>query len=356
MKRCCLRRATPFPSTGCAKCSNFRARPFSRRHTSFRAATTSGAESFWDSPLEIDGEEQAISPKAKFYKLYSELDETAFESFLEDNPDIKSQGYEAFDFDFIGDPTKKGYDTGLKTKQGDPVLALDVKRGIMIVEQTGEDALGLEYAGKLALCKKPENVYVGTCEGLGDYGSYVSEIADRYSATLGINASGFADYEGNGTGGLPYGFLKSGGTEIQGAVGNGWKIIGFDESNHLQVGEFSDTSGLRDAVEFHPALIINGQNLIAGTGLNDQQPRTAIGQAKDGTVLMLVIDGRQFHSFGVSIERCGEIMEKYGAYQASMLDGGSSSVMVYKGREITSPTTLSQNEEGRTLPDAFLVK
>ena len=27
-------------------------------------------------------------------------------------------------------------------------------------------------------------------------------------------------------------------------------------------------------------------------------------------------------------------MGEYGAYQASMLDGGSSSVMVYKGREI----------------------
>ena len=52
---------------------------------------------------------------------------------------------------------------------------------------------------------------------------------------------------------------------------------------------------------------------MAGTGLNDQQPRTAIGQAKDGTVLMLVIDGRQFHSFGISIERCGEIMGEYGA-------------------------------------------
>ena len=116
------------------------------------------------------------------------------------------------------------------------------------------------------------------------------------------------------------------------------------------------TSSLRDAVEFHPALIINGENLVAGTGLNEQQPRTAIGQAKDGTVIMMVIDGRQMHSFGISIERCGEIMEQYGAYQASMLDGGSSSVMVYRGREITSPTTLSQNEEGRYLPDAFLVK
>ena len=71
---------------------------------------------------------------------------------------------------------------------------------------------------------------------------------------------------------------------------------------------------------------------------------------------MLVVDGRQFHSFGISIEKCADIMESYGAYQASMLDGGSSSVMVYDGREITSPTTLSQNPEGRYLPDAFLVK
>ena len=70
----------------------------------------------------------------------------------------------------------------------------------------------------------------------------------------------------------------------------------------------------------------------------------------------VVVDGRQFHSFGISIERCAEIMESYNAYQASMLDGGSSSVMVYQGREITSPTTLSQNPEGRYLPDAFLIR
>ena len=177
-----------------------------------------------------------------------------------------------------------------------------------------------------------------------------------YDAILGINASGFADFDGNGTGGTVYGFLKSQGEKYQDAVGNGWKIIGFDENDHLQVGAFSDTSNLRDAVEFHPALIINGENLVAGTGLNEEQPRTAIGQAEDGTVIMLVVDGRQFHSFGISIERCGEIMESYGAYQASMLDGGSSSVMVYDGREITSPTTLSKNPEGRYLPDAFLVK
>lgn len=301
-------------------------------------------------------ENVASTPKAQFYQTFSELDEDSFEAFLRDNPEYIADGYDHINIDLIGDPTKKNYDTGIVTKQGHAVLAINAEHGILIAEIVGEDSLGMEYAGKIALCKKPENVFVGTCEGLFSYGSYVSDMVRNYDAILGINASGFADYEGNGTGGLPYGFLKSQGQKLQDAVGDTWKIIGFDEENHLQIGAFNDTSNLRDAVEFHPALIINGENLVAGTGLNEQQPRTSIGQAEDGTVIMLVVDGRQFHSFGISIERCAEIMESYHAYQASMLDGGSSSVMVYQGREITSPTTLSKNPEGRYLPDAFLVR
>lgn len=301
-------------------------------------------------------EEQASTPEERFYQTFSELDRDSFEAFLRDNPEYIADGYENININLIKDPEDKNYNTGIKTKQGDTVLAVNAEHGILIAEIVGEDSLGMEYAGKVALCKQPENIIVGTCRGLYEYGSYVSEMVSDYNAILGINASGFDDYEGNGTGGLPYGFLKSEGKTLQPAVGDTWKIIGFDEDDHLQIGAFSDTSNLRDAVEFHPALIINGENLVAGLGLNDQQPRTAIGQAQDGTVIMLVIDGRQLHSFGISIERCGEIMERYGAYQASMLDGGSSSVMVYDGREITSPTTLSQNPEGRYLPDAFLVR
>lgn len=301
-------------------------------------------------------EEQASTPEERFYQTFSELDRDSFEAFLRDNPEYIADGYENININLIKDPEDKNYNTGIKTKQGDTVLAVNAEHGILIAEIVGEDSLGMEYDGKVALCKQPENIIVGTCRGLYEYGSYVSEMVSDYNAILGINASGFDDYEGNGTGGLPYGFLKSEGKTLQPAVGDTWKIIGFDEDDHLQIGAFSDTSNLRDAVEFHPALIINGENLVAGSGLNDQQPRTAIGQAQDGTVIMLVIDGRQLHSFGISIERCGEIMERYGAYQASMLDGGSSSVMVYDGREITSPTTLSQNPEGRYLPDAFLVR
>ena len=313
-----------------------------------------GVTSSWDASSDVM--QAAATPEEQFYQTFSELDRESFEAYLKEHPEVLENGYDQIEIDLIDDPTKKNYDTGIKTKQGHTVLAINAAHGILIAEIVGEDSLGMEYAGKVALCKHPENVFVGTCEGLFEYGSYVSDMVRDYDAILGINASGFADYEGNGTGGLPYGFLKSEGETLQTAVGDDWKIIGFDESNHLQIGAFSDTSQLRDAVEFHPALIINGENLVAGTGLNEQQPRTAIGQAEDGTVIMLVVDGRQFHSFGISIEKCADIMESYGAYQASMLDGGSSSVMVYDGREITSPTTLSQNPEGRYLPDAFLVK
>ena len=313
-----------------------------------------GVSSAWDDVKETDT--KASTPKDQFFETFAELDQDSFNQFIRENPEYIADGYDTMNIDLIGEATQKKYDTGLKTIAGDSVIAINAKYGIMIAEVSGQDDLGMEYAGKIAFCKQPERLLVGVCEDLFGSGSFVSGIVSRYDAILGINASGFADYEGNGTGGLPYGFLKSEGEKLQDAVGNGWKIIGFDKENRLQIGDFDDTSDLRDGVEFHPALILNGENMVAGSGMNEEQPRTAIGQTKDKTVIMLVVDGRQTHSFGISIERCGEIMEQYGAYQASMLDGGSSSVMVYDGREITSPTTLSQNAEGRYLPDAILVR
>lgn len=315
-----------------------------------------GLESTWE-PETDPADETPTTPRGQFLSRFSELDAESFDSFIQKNPEYIEDGYDKIDIDLVGDdPTKKRYDTGLWTTQGDPVVAINAEYGILIAEVSGEDELGLEYAGKLAFCHQPERVSVGLCEGLFSYGSFVSDMARDYDAMLAVNASGFADYEGNGTGGIPYGFLKSEGREIQGAEGGDWKIIGFDNEDRLQIGAFSDTSSLRDAVEFWPVLILNGENIIRNAGLNDAQPRTAIGQTKDKTAMFLVVDGRKTHSFGITYAGCGEIMERYGAYQAAMLDGGSSSVMVYNGREITSPTTLSQNPEGRYLPDCFVVK
>ena len=111
---------------------------------------------------------------------------------------------------------------------------------------------------------------------------------------------------------------------------------------------------MRDAAEFRPLLINNGEIVVKvqdGWGIN---PRTALGQTETGAVLMLIINGRSTSSLGCKSIEGAKILHKYGAVQASALDGGSSSVMYYNGRVITYPSGANKTD-GRQLPDAFVV-
>ena len=100
-------------------------------------------------------------------------------------------------------------------------------------------------------------------------------------------------------------------------------------------------------------IIVDGnKSTVTGTG-GGLNPRTVIGQTADGTVLLLVIDGRQTTSLGASYEDCIRIMQQYGAINAANLDGGSSSVMVHDGKIINSIVTMG---EGRSVPTAWLVE
>ena len=52
---------------------------------------------------------------------------------------------------------------------------------------------------------------------------------------------------------------------------------------------------------------------------------------------MLVIDGRRpGHSLGVDMLELTNIMLKYGAYNASNLDGGGSSTMYFNGKVLNA--------------------
>jgi exopolysaccharide biosynthesis protein len=107
-------------------------------------------------------------------------------------------------------------------------------------------------------------------------------------------------------------------------------------------------------VAFHPFLIVNGvPTKIYGNGGWGSGPRTAIGQKADGTVLMVVVDGRQISSAGASMKQMQEIMIKYGAINAANLDGGSSTVMYFKDKIVNSPCAPAGD---RFLPSAFLIK
>ena len=102
-------------------------------------------------------------------------------------------------------------------------------------------------------------------------------------------------------------------------------------------------------------MIVNGQNRIKeGNGGYGLHPRTAIGQTLDGSILMLVIEGRQLHSIGATMKDCQDILSSYGAVNAAALDGGSSSIMYFDGKIQTKPS--NGTTYGRYLPSAFIVK
>lgn len=112
--------------------------------------------------------------------------------------------------------------------------------------------------------------------------------------------------------------------------------------------------GIRDAVSFSPFLVVNGKPAITqGDGGWGIAPRTAIGQTRDGTILMLVIDGRQLGSLGATLKDVQEIMLQNGAYNVANLDGGASTVLYYNQQIVNHPSSPYGD---RHAPSFFIMK
>ncbi len=221
------------------------------------------------------------------------------------------------------------------------------------------DVSGSTFRGKLLKIKDPSRVYVGISGQYGpEYeGKKVLDMVAEYGALAAINAGGFEDLNGVGNGGTPLGMVVSQGELRYGMMDTSYDIIGFDSNNILHVGTMTGQQamdlGIRDAVCFGPVLIVNGKPVNEekdlGGGFN---PRSAIGQTSDGTVLLLVIDGRQANSLGATYDDIIDIMLKNGAVNAANLDGGSSSHMIYEGEIITVCSSLYGP---RRMPTCWLV-
>ena len=161
---------------------------------------------------------------------------------------------------------------------------------------------------------------------------------------------------------MPYGFILHDGEYIIGKdVGPDEDVdfVGFSKSGNLIAGNYDKTE-LKDmdaseGITFGPPLIVNGEKMITdGDGGWGVGPRTAIGQRKDGTVLFLVIDGRQpGYSIGATLRDVQDILYEKGAYIAANLDGGSSTTLYLNGKVVNKPADLLGE---RMIPTAFIVK
>nr|WP_242825407.1 phosphodiester glycosidase family protein [Desulfitobacterium dichloroeliminans] len=216
---------------------------------------------------------------------------------------------------------------------------------------------GKGYKGYLLKVGDPQRVQLVATEQLGSLGLKVAEFVANHQAVAGINAGGFSDPGGVSHGGTPTGILMTGGRIIHKDPLEVYNLIGLDKNHVLVLGRYTleqiEELGIRDAVSFAPFLIVNGEPMIkAGDGGWGIAPRTAIGQTRDGTILLLVIDGRQLGSIGATLRDVQDILLEHGAVNGANLDGGSSSTLVYQGEVKNKP---SSQYGPREVPSAFIV-
>jgi exopolysaccharide biosynthesis protein len=238
---------------------------------------------------------------------------------------------------------------------GREILINDIEQGIMVSKIVGEG-----YVGKIMLVDDPSRVFLGATPYWGSKGLVMVDMMESYDAIAGINASGFLDPKGHGSGDSADSCSRSQGVD-RGRYRSDRMTIGFSDENRLIVGTIPysewDSYSLRDCCQFGPALVVDGEQMIfdsAGYGLH---PRSVIGQREDGVVLLMIIDGRQVgYSLGITLGECAKIMLEYNAISAAANDGGSSAVLGYDGEIITVPSTSSLRSTGRYLPDAWLVR
>lgn len=230
---------------------------------------------------------------------------------------------------------------------------------------------GKSYTGHLAIIYDPSTVQALVTNNLKKEGQYLTEMADEVGATVAINGGVFTGIASSsedlnaqelaygGSGGSPMGITIKNGKVISNTSYSGvGGLIGFTEDNTLVLGKMTLKQAqklkVRDAVTCGPFLIINGKSSkIVGNGGWGTAPRTAIGQRKDGIVLMLVLDGRRATMPGATMDDLLKIMKNYGAYNASALDGGTSTAMVENGNLVNDPINSAGEHNTRPIATGF---
>ena len=223
---------------------------------------------------------------------------------------------------------------------------------------TIEDIKGASFKGKVMLIKDPKRVKLAVTKEIGVTGERVSDMVKDMGAIAGINAGGFYDPNGKGNGAFPDGLTMHNGQLIHNNVGDkAVNIVGFNDKGKLVLGNMTakqlEEKNMREVVTFEPNLIVEGKPVIKGDGGWGIAPRTGIGQMADGTVIFVVIDGRQpTWSIGATLRDLMHVFEDYHAVNAVNLDGGSSSELVYNGKVMNRLWNIFGE---RYIPTAFVV-
>ena len=243
-----------------------------------------------------------------------------------------------------------------------------------------ESVEGDTFNAHVMIIRDPSRVYLGVSNKEGFSrdvpGKRINQVMEEEDIVAAVNAGAFYD-NGKATaavGSTPEGLVYSEGQCVwsTGAPPNGITgFAGFTHDNVLVVHQENITQAqaeelnIRDGCCFGPVLIMNGEVNTAAYSVSGWNPRTAIGQRADGAVIFVCIDGRQAGSVGGTYADVINIMQEYGAINACNMDGGSSTVMMYRDVSgiyrdpgevyMVNSYSLLQSEP-RRMPDYWLVR
>ena len=221
----------------------------------------------------------------------------------------------------------------------------ELEEGLYLKEVSGDN-----WKGWLMLISDPKRVKLEDTRNQFVCGQKVMTMIENAGAIAGINGGGFADgpnYDSNG--GTPSGIVIEDGilvnptnpTAISQTV---YSMVGINSDGVLVLrqctAQWALDNNIVSAVSFKPFIIVNGEGIIkSGTGGWGIAPRTAIGQRQTGEIIFMVVDGRQIgHSIGVDLLPLQETLLAEKCHNAAMMDGGSSTVMIYNKEFVNKPS------------------
>lgn len=277
-------------------------------------------------------------PQAKIEEIMAEnyVDDSGYASDI-DEIDIKPD-----------EPAPKTEDKEEEKEPVDPYIEEGyelLEDGLYLKSVSGDS-----WKGYVMLTVDPSRVKLADTKNQFVCGQKVMTMIENEGAVAGINGGGFVDgvnYDSNG--GTPAGLVITDGKLISprdsASIQNStYSMIGLNSDGVLVLRhctpQWALDNDIVSAVSFNPFLIVNGEGVIKkGTGGWGIAPRTAIGQRKTGEILFLVIDGRQIgYSIGCDLLPLQETLLAEQCVNAAMMDGGSSTVMIYNKEFVNKPS------------------
>lgn len=187
--------------------------------------------------------------------------------------------------------------------------------------------------------------------------AFAAEKVLNTNVVAGVNA----DFYNMATG-APQGYLIMGGTVYKENSRNPYFAIMKDGTARIGVGDL-DVSETKECVSGNFVLVADGEITQATYNISEEygiidNPRTAVGIKADGSVVLLVTDGRHApYSHGMTYLQLAETMYALGCTIAINLDGGGSTTFASTDVETGNLICKNRPSDGmeRTVSTAILV-